>query len=100
MSYGFSFVSGSGNTVTVNSDNDAVGVFVDYFFVAYNTTVTNTYTSFEGTSLYALVIQQTANRLNVPITSINDTTKTVSVTSTLQTASARQAGLYVLVLGK
>lgn len=100
MSYGFSLVTGSGSTVEINSDNDAVGVFLDYFFVAYNTTVTRSYSSFFGSALFTLVLQQDRTKLNVPVTSINNTTKTVSVTSTAQTAIGRQSGLYVVVLGK
>lgn len=100
MSYGFSLVTGSGSTVSINSDNDAVGVFLDYFFVPYNTTVTRSYSSFFGSTLFTLVLQQDRTKLNVPVTSINNSTKTVSVTSTVQTSSARQSGLYVIVLGK
>lgn len=100
MSYGFSLVTGSGATVSINSDNDAVGVFLDYFFVPYNTTVTRSYSSFFGSTLFTLVLQQDRTKLNVPVTSINNSTKTVSVTSTVQTSSARQSGLYVIVLGK
>jgi hypothetical protein len=100
MSYGFSLTTGSGSTVTINSDNDAVGVFLDYFFVPYNTTVTRSYGSFFGSALFTLVLQQDRTKLNVPVTSVNNSTKTVSVTSTTQTATARQSGLYVIVLGK
>lgn len=100
MSYGFKLVTGAGATVEVDSDNDAVGVFLDYFFVPYNSTVTRSYASFYGTALYTLVLQEDSTKLNVPTTSINNATKTVSVTSSLQTASARQAGLWVVVLGK
>lgn len=100
MSYGFSLTTGSGSAVTINSDNDAVGVFLDYFFVPYNTTVTRSYSSFFGSALFTLVLQQDRAKLNVPVTSINNSTKTVSVTSTTQTATARQSGLYVIVLGK
>lgn len=100
MSYGFSVTSGSGSTVTVNSDNDAVGVFLDYFFVAYNTTVTRTYSSFYGTALFTIVLQENRAKLNTPTTSINNTSKSVTVTSQASTAVARQGGLYVIVLGK
>lgn len=100
MSYGFKIVSGSGATVEVNSDNDAVGIFLDYFFVPYNSTVTRSYPGFYGSALYTLVLQEGAAKLNVPTTSVNNSTKTVSVTSSSQSASARQAGLWVVVLGK
>lgn len=100
MSYGFSLTTGSGSTVTINSDNDAVGVFLDYFFVPYNTTVSRSYSSFFGSALFTLVLQQNRTRLNVPVTTINNSAKTVSVTSTVQTATNRQSGLYVIVFGK
>jgi hypothetical protein len=100
MSYGFSITSGTSSTITVDSDNDAVGVFLDYFFVPYNTTVTRSYSSFYGTSLFTIVLQQNRTRLNTPTTSINNTSKSVSVTSQASSAVARQAGLYVIVLGK
>jgi len=100
MSYGFSLTTGSGDKVTINSDNDAVGVFLDYFFVPYNTTVTRSYSSFFGSALFTIVLQQDRKKLNVPVTTINNSTKTVSVTSTTQTSSARQSGMYVIVLGK
>jgi hypothetical protein len=100
MSYGFSITSGTSSTITVDSDNDAVGVFLDYFFVPYNTTVTRSYSSFYGASLFTIVLQQNRTRLNTPTTSINNTSKSVSVTSQASSAVARQAGLYVIVLGK
>jgi hypothetical protein len=100
MSYGFSLTTGSGSTVTIDSDNDAVGVFLDYFFVPYNSTVSRSYSSFYGTALFTLVLQQDRTKLNVPITSVTNSTKSVSVTATTQGATARQSGLYVIVLGK
>jgi hypothetical protein len=101
MSFGFAVTSGTGGSlVSVNSDNDAVGVFLDYFFVPYNTTVTKSYSSFYGSALFTIVIQQDRTKLNTPTTSINNSTKSVSVTSQASTATARQSGLYVIVLGK
>ena len=100
MSFGFKIVSGSGSTVEINSDNDAVGVYLDRFFVAYNTTVTKSYPSFYGSAIYTIIIQADATRANIALTSINNTTKTVSVTSTPSAAPARQTGVWVTVLGK
>jgi hypothetical protein len=100
MSYGFSVTSGSGSTVTVDSDNDAVGVFLDYFFVPYNTTVTRSYSSFYGTALFTIALQENRTKLNVPTTSINNISKSVTVTSQPDTSVARQGGLYIIVLGK
>jgi len=101
MTYGFAITSGSsGALVAVNSDNDAVGVYVDYFVVPYSTTVTRSYPDFYGTQLYAVVMQADSTKLNAPSTSINSSTKTVSVTSQSSISPRRQGNLNVLVLGK
>lgn len=100
MSFGFSLVTGSGSTVSINSDNDAVGVFLDFFLVPYETTVTKTYPDFFGSELFAIVMQQDKAKLNTPSTTINSTTKTVTVTSLTNSATSRQGGLTVMVLGK
>lgn len=101
MSYGFQILSGSGGAVvSVNSDNNAVGMFLDFFIVSYNTTVTRSYPSFYGTELYTIVMQQNRTKLNTPTTNINNSTKTVSVTSNSSASTLRQGNLNVLVLGK
>lgn len=100
MSYGFSVTSGSAGTVTINSDNDAVGVYIDSFYVAYNTSVSKSYPDFYGSALFTIIIQNDRTKLNVPITNINNSTKVVQVTSTTQSAPARQNGFFVIVLGK
>jgi hypothetical protein len=100
MSNGFSITSGTGTFVSIDSSNDAVGVFLDTFFVPYNTNVTRSYPNFYGSKLFTIITQQDRTKANPPSTSINNTTKTVSVTSTTQAAAARQSGLYVTVLGK
>jgi hypothetical protein len=101
MSYGFEVISGTtGTIVSVNSGNDAVGMFLDFFVVPYNTTFTKSYPSFYGTELYTIVMQQDRTKLNTPTTNINNSTKTVVVTSNSSTSTLRQGNLNVLVLGK
>lgn len=101
MSYGFQILSGSGGAVvSVNSDNNAVGMFLDFFVVPYNTTVTRSYPSFYGTELYTIVMQQDRTKLNTPTTNINNLTKTVGITSNASSVPIRQGNLNVLVLGK
>lgn len=100
MSNGFSITSGIGTFVSIDSNNDAVGVFLDTFFVPYNSNVTRSYPQFYGSKLFTIIVQQDRTKANPPNTSINNATKTVSVTSTAQTAALRQSGLYVTVLGK
>lgn len=100
MSYGFSLNSGTGTPITVNSDNDAVGVYLDYFNVAYNTTVTRTYSSFTGTELFTILVPENYAKLVRTTTTITNSTKTVSVTVQSSTNVVNQVGVNVIILGK
>ena len=100
MSYGFTLNSGTGTPITVNSDNDAVGVYVDYFYVPYNTTQTRTYSSFVGTQLFTILLPENAAKISRTTTSINNGAKSVSVTSLSSTNAIFQVGVNVLVVGK
>lgn len=100
MSYGFSLNSGTGTPITVNSDNDAVGVYLDYFNVSYNTTVTRTYSSFTGTELFTILVPENYAKLVRTTTTITNSTKTVSVTVQSSTNPVNQVGVNVIILGK
>lgn len=101
MSYGFAITSGDlGAIVSINSDNDAVGMFVDLFDVTYNTTVSKSYPEFYGTELYTIVMQQSGSSLNSPSTTVTNATKTVTVTSLPSDFPNARGNLTVLVLGK
>jgi hypothetical protein len=100
MSYGFALTSGTATPITINSDNDAVGVFVDYFNVGYNTTVTRTYSSFTGSQFFAILVPENYTKLVRTDTTITNSTKTVSVTVLSSTNTVNQVGVNVIVLGK
>lgn len=100
MSYGFSFVTGSTNLVTIDASNNAPGLFVDTFQVAYNSTVSKSYPSFVGTQLFVYTTTLDVTKINAPAITINNSTKSVSITAPSQTSTARQVGFNVIVFGK
>jgi hypothetical protein len=100
MSYGFLLNSGTGSNVIIDSSNNAVGVFLDYFTVAYNTTESRSYPSFIGTQFFTVINQTNAEKITVANTTINNSTKTVTVTVPSSTNPSFQSSVNVIVVGK
>lgn len=107
MSYGFSISTGAGTVVDIVSSDSVPGVFIDQFYLTFvSGQVTNkSYPSFEGQNLYVFIIPDgnitTAGRGSetAVYTSVNNSTKTITLTCSSDVVGALQTNSYIVVLG-
>lgn len=107
MSYGFSVSTGLGSIVDVVSSDSVPGIFIDQFYLTFvSGQVTNkTYSSFTGQTLYVFVIPDgsittSSKGTDTAIyTSVNNSTKTVTLTCDSSAISALQTNCYIVVMG-
>ena len=100
MSYGFSIKTGSGNIVTIDAADEAPGLFLETFQVAYNSTISKSYPSFVGTQLFVYTTTLDVVKINIPSITVNNPAKSVSITAPSQISTANQVGFNVIVFGK
>lgn len=107
MSYGFSIKTGTGATVDIISSDSVPGVFIDQFYLTFvSGQVTNkTYSAFQGQNLYVFVVPDGSittggkGTETAIYTSVNDSTKTITLTCDSSVLGALQTNSYVVVMG-
>lgn len=108
MTYGFFVKTGSSvSPVDLISSDSVPGVFLDQFYLTFSagTTTTKTYSSFYGSSLFVVIVPDasiTAGGKGADTaiaTSINNSTKTISLTCDSSALPAFETNAYVMVLG-
>ena len=100
MSYGFSIKTGIGNVIDLISSDNVPGVYIDSFFVTYSagSSVSRTYSSFQGSEILATLspIVGVATAMSI---SINNSTKTITVTSNLVSDPNLRQNANIVVMG-
>jgi hypothetical protein len=107
MSYGFLINTGTGSLAEIVSSDEVPGIELDFFKLTYviNSVTTKSYPSFNGTSIYVAVIPDGGFPSTYPATdtnisaSVNDSTKTITLTCLPGFGSAVQVDAYILVIG-
>lgn len=100
MAYGFKTASGSSADIEIISSEEPPGVYIDDFTVAPGATENRSYTSFVGTELFVLAAASDPAKIAQPVITINNGTKSVSVTSTNPGAAILSVTLRVVVFGR
>jgi hypothetical protein len=101
VSNGFSIITGTGATVTIDSDDTNVpGILLDQFTVAYTGSETRTYSAFPGAAIFAMTYVTTAGKVNAPQITINNSTKTITVACPTVARTLLQTGVLVMVMGR
>lgn len=100
MSYGFSIVTGSGATVTIDSDKNVPGVFIDQFNVEYAQSQARSYPSFPGTQLFVFAFALNPAKVGAAQIGINQANKQVTVTAPTSALSDYQVGFQIYVFGR
>lgn len=100
MSYGFSIKTGIGSVVDLISSDNVPGVYIDSFFVTYSagSSVSRTYSSFQGNQLLA-TLSPVAGVATAMSISINNATKTVTVTSNSVSDLSLRQNANIVVMG-
>ena len=106
MTYGFRFSTGpSGDDTTIDSADDSPGVLLDTFIVNYSsgTQEIRTYSSFPGNTLFVLMngYSQYSSYTSFysQIATINNLTKTVTITNGTGLSGWAQGSVKVAVVG-
>ena len=101
MAFGFQFVTGSGGSLvdSISSDNPP-GLLIDsFFFTRSSGSTTRTYSSFNGTTLLAWITSSSINLTTDVSVSVNQSTKTVTVSAGSATWSGARGNAIVTVVG-
>lgn len=107
MTYGFRFRTGpsSADVVEITSSDLHTGVLLDSFTVTYSSgsVETRSYPSFSGNTLYVLMVGidsgGSTNYSPAQTFSVNNSTKTVTITNATGANTWDQGSVYVTVLG-
>jgi len=100
MSYGFAIKTGTGTVVDLISSDNVPGIYLDSFFVTYSagTSTTTTYPSFIGSQLLVNLLPIFGVATDISV-SINNSTKTITVTCGSTSITPLQVNAQVTVLG-
>lgn len=101
MAFGFKFVTGSSGAYvdSISSDNPP-GLLIDNFlFTRSSGSTSRTYSSFNGSQLLAWITCSDANKSTDTTVSINQTTKTVTVSAGSATWAGAQGNAIIIVVG-